>query len=102
MTEWTVERLDALPEGTVIEWLDSGVELTAVKQEEGRWHLVRHTYYEYPEDIIEEAAPGSIRVVSVPIDALLADEAVHAWDMHPADAYETIRAAVEHVIGETL
>lgn len=118
MTEWTVERLDALPEGTVIEWLDSGVEMMAVKQDKGRWQLVRRAYYEHPEGIVADADPGSVRVVSVPIDALLEDGTVRAiaramsddWnpDRDPVltamfqDYSQTAaRAAVAHITGET-
>lgn len=104
-SEWTIERLDALPDGTVIE-----ANVTEVERfvRDGRWwvevgHRIRWsshdlvgnqaTYPNQPEHL-------TIRVVSVPVEALLGDEALWApGRVGGGDPYELVAAAVAHATG---
>ena len=115
--EWTAERLNALPEGTLVGWREVG----SAKRE---YFVARveHHHYDWFEatpvggrytsnSLLYYAVPSSIRVVSVPIDALLSGEAIEA----ATDAFvmttnlagtlgdeakQAIRAAIAHVTGE--
>lgn len=115
MTDWTVERLDALPEGVVVEmtWRNSCV--TAYF----RTHDEALPWAEIGREVLDRVSSrslaaatvdaGSLRVVSVPIDALLGpaamlvaivarDVAVEQGADNPT--HDAIRAAVAHVTGE--
>ena len=105
--EWSVERLDALPEWTLITWSEDdgyheGVSAHKLRKP-GAWDV--HYYggdTVYSEGIIAEADPGSIRVVSVPVDALLSEGAVGAAHqvipgVHPDIVREVLRAAIAHI-----
>lgn len=117
-TKWTVERLEGLPEGTVIGWTEyDALDTYRATRAEGEWWVIGGDDFSsasLAED--EELDPGSIRVVSVPIDALLADETVRAiaramsddWNpdrdpvltaMFQDYAQTATRAAVAHVTG---
>lgn len=113
--KWTIERLDSLPENTVIEWTELGGSRICygvrISHECWHWLEVGPMGGRYSgEGLLHYADYESIRVVSVPIDALLADETV--WDAEDAfvstthlagsirDEAETVlRAAIAHVIG---
>lgn len=122
--EWTAARLDALPEWTVVTWTEGTYPRAGVCIDHVIRGLADATYTAVT--LIEDADPGSIRVVSVPIDALLSDEALLAaakaevaevWD-HEGDTWNLgddeyrdmqlgiatlgLRAAIAHVTGEAL
>ncbi len=111
---WTAERLDALPEGTVVGWREVGStarEHFVVRVEHHRydWFEAGPVGGRYTSNsLLYYAVPSSIRVVSVPIDALL------AWEP-PAGSVvvdgvplglsvegrkAAVRAAVAHITGE--
>ena len=106
VNEWTAERLEALPDGTVIEACDQEFWLCPDGWLDGDGGCLTS------EDLIADTDPGSIRVVSVPIDALLSDEAIEAalpeWispTMRPVGVDRRralIRAAIAHVTGGEL
>ena len=111
--EWTVERLEALPEGTVVAW-EGAYYRWAFRENPGstygwvsdcgeRWSSA---------EIFKSADPGTIRVVSLPTDALLAEmpeeqgyhlslTSTEIWEQGGwNNAVRAIRAAIAHVIGE--
>lgn len=111
---WTAERLDALPEGVVVEmtWRNSCV--TAYF----RTHDEALPWAEIDREVLDRVSSrslaaatvdaGSIRVVSVPIDALLSDGPLAAadegqWVLNGFGARSVelaMRAAIAHVTGE--
>lgn len=110
-TEWTAERLDALPEGTLIdvEW-SSYIERLA-KPAPGKWWAVNlgdrpDQCDTSSEDLADNPNVKSIRLVSVPIEALLSEGTVIAssWFIrHPAArvlARSVLDAAVGYVTGD--
>lgn len=111
MSAWTAERLDALPEGTVICWTEVGGMRCMGVRSQSRAHdwleaspmggRYRH------ESLLRYADPGSLRVVSVPIDALLSDETVWTSARHPqllgksvSIARDVLTRAVARITGE--
>lgn len=112
-TKWTVERLDALPEGTVIEWLVPGgkplhyfIKDLGVTDPDRPWVYTKGGAESSLDILRMVALKESLRVVSVPIDALLADGAVdvaqrEAWvsDSEGWSVRHGIRAAVAHITG---
>lgn len=111
MTEWTPEKLDALPGATMITatpWGSTPDLFIGLDHDNGRdWHGVSRgsetsAWLTDPTNI----DPNSINVVSVPIDALLSEGAL----MAAAEAQPLpkpylldsrgIRAAIAHVTGE--
>lgn len=116
--EWSAARLDALPESAVIEfttWMESTGPhkptpdlAIAFSAGQGRWWETMERGAESSEWLADptEVDPGSIRVVSVPVDALLSGTAVVAAaltfpDERPVGLAENaIRAAIAHVTEE--
>lgn len=104
--EWTAERLDALPEGAVIRWTEDGYPEIAIRGDRS-WRLLSG-HEIYSETVGEDADPGSIRVVSVPVDALLSDETMRAageghYLGQPNSRVRTaLHLAVAHITGEAL
>lgn len=116
MSTWTAARLDALPVGTVIavEW--STLTERMIKPAPGKWWATNLS--DRPEDcdtssedLDDNPYVISIKVVSVPIDALLSPEAIRAGEdafvdvTHLAgpirdEAELVLRAAIAHVTGE--
>lgn len=114
MTEWTVERLDALPEGVVITWTETDYYYDPPLVTPYKACRLGESWVDSSSDsygsgyVTEDADPGTIRVVSVPIDALLADETVWHSGSHPhllgksVDIPRSVlMAAVAHVTGGT-
>lgn len=106
--DWTVERLDALPECTTVSYMTEGTGWTIVKGKGDAWFYVLLGRMRTSEHILTSAVPGSIRVVSVPVDALLSDETVRAASgghaLGPTNSLVRIVLgdAVAHVTGESL
>lgn len=113
MRDWTEEWLDALPEGTLIE---CDLSPYPTKHEwfvriDGDWEILRGMDVWSSKEVLSELASGSIRVVSVPVDALLSDETIRAYANRLAgethrlvlygEADIALRAAIAHVTGET-
>lgn len=104
MTEWTAEKLDVLPEGTGIRWTEDTYPEVAVQQK--RWRTLSGLAL-HSEQILEDADPGSIRVMSVPVDALLSAES--AWllsgelnaPLLASDIAPAMAALVAHITGES-
>lgn len=102
--EWTAERLEALPEGTVIRWTEDGYPELAMRGNRS-WRQLRGREI-YSETVMEDAEPGSIRVMSVPVDALLSAES--AWllsgelnaPLLASDIAPAMAALVAHITGE--
>lgn len=114
MNDWTADRLAAQPEDTMIRLTFGGEPGRATRSDgHGSTHwsleafgaMARYT----SEELFTMADPGSIRVVSVPIDALLSpaamlvaivarDVAVEQGADNPT--HDAIRAAVAHVTGD--
>lgn len=121
MSEWTARKLDDLPDGTVITWTEDGEESyppVGIRTKDG-WEVSYYGDDVLSGGILREADPGSIRVVSVPIDALLDDEAVRvaaiaslnrlgvtpedvSIDAEAQGLGDVLRAAIAHVTGEAL
>lgn len=109
MSDWTAERLDELHVWTVIAWAGSGGPMCAAIDDRRRWHLIGLPMAITSEIVIAEADPGSIRVVSVPVDALTSHDALEAafegswvpngWGSWSAEL--GVRAAIAHVTGVT-
>lgn len=91
VTDWSAERLDALPEGTVIAWEECGFTVHAAT-EDGSWWVIGGDRIRDRQNILIWASPGSIRVVSVPVNALLTA-------VGPASR-AIIRGAIDTVTGE--
>lgn len=87
----SAEHLDALPEGTVIAWEESGF-IHAATKDGGSWYLIGGGWIRERQNILTWASPGSIRVVSVPVNALLTA-------VGPASR-AIIRGAIDTVTGE--
>lgn len=85
--EWTVERLDSLPEHTVIEWDEYGKRMRAIRVRY-LWEVAGETTVYYSEGVMEDAAPHSIQVVSAPIDTILGDEAERETELRESIASE--------------
>lgn len=114
-TEWTIERLDALLEGTVIDVEWSTMVERLLKPSPGKWWATNlgdrpEDCDTSSEDLADNPHVKSITVVSVPLDALLSGEAIEA----ATDAFvmatnlagtlgdgakQAIRAAIAHVTG---
>lgn len=124
MTEWTADRLDALPEGTVIvvTWR-SAFPRGYMHLGSGLWSDdlgARDVDCEWTSEDLASYGPHSIRVMSVPVDALLTDEAIlaaakaaeeaqgwpwyglatHHQQVALAAAAVAVRAAIAHITGE--
>ena len=97
--DWTVERLDSLPEHTVIEWGEDGRRLRAVRIRY-LWVVAGEATVYYSEGVVEDASPHSIQVVSVSVETLLSNETMSAVQASQDDEM-VIRDAVTHIIGET-
>ena len=69
--DWTAERLDALPEVAVVK-----IRNTPFVKELGAWAAAGHLNTTPVEHLLRYSS--EIRVVSVPVEALLSDEAVRA------------------------
>lgn len=109
MSEWTARRLDDLPDGTVIGWTEDTYPQAAVRQ--GRSWRDLNGSAPFSEGVLEDADPGSIRVVSVPIDELLSQNALEAATDAFAmttnlvgilgnEAEQAVRAAIAHITGK--
>ena len=110
--EWTAERLLGLPERVVVEltWR-SGYVSTYIRVGTG-WQEVDPISLQVisSHSLAAGSTSGSIRVVSVPVDALLSDEtvAVTAVGLWGPDAGQysrriagvALRGAIAHVTGE--
>ena len=108
MSEWTVERLRALPEKTVVlaamgnppDWMY----LVLIR---GAWWVLGYPDKYRTEDFVLYFDMSSIRVVSVPVNALLADETVraaaggHALGPSNSQARIVLGQAIAHATGET-
>lgn len=99
MNNWTTKRLDALPEGTVVAW-EGAFNSWALHDTPGNLYGWLSDTGEMWSSAEIVKSRGSIRVVSVPVDALLSDETIRASHGQGDLADEIIRAAVAHVIGE--
>jgi|LSQX01.3.fsa_nt_gb hypothetical protein len=101
--EWTVDRLVALPEGTVVAW-DGESYSWALKENPDNFHCWISDCGDRwsSAEVFRSARPGSIRVVSVPIEALLSWGACKhaARVVTGGSVVDTIRAAVAHVTRE--
>lgn len=111
MTEWTAERLDALPEGTLIDVQWPTMTERLHKPAPGKWWSTNlgdrpEDCDVSSEDLADNPNIKSIRGVSVPVDALLSDEAIRASAQYPeiqASRMLTqviIRDAIAHITGE--
>lgn len=106
MTGLTAERLDGMPEDTVVGVLWSGgAEERFIAEEDSDGTMVwagTAGNYEDSESLIRNAV--SVRVVSVPIDALLADDAVLEivgdLMLEDGDPWNVLQGAIAHVTGE--
>lgn len=107
MTGITAERLAALPEGTGIAYDTEGTTWWLVKSKGDAWFYVLQRRIRTSAQVLDMADPGSVRVVSVPVDALLNPKTAQfaSRDPHGAAfdpfADRTLRRAVAHVTGET-
>lgn len=105
MSEWTARRLDDLPDGTVIAWEESGITVHAAIADDSGW-VIGGDRIRDRQNILIWASPGSTRVVSAPINALLTDEAIRAATPYPElQTSRTltrviIRDAIAHITGE--
>lgn len=110
---WTAERLDALPNGTVIAFTVNSHPVLVIKRGDGETYSdVDEGGHFYTIGVLRCPDPGSIRVVSVPIDALLSHAALSAmlaaWtaarDRKSRSGFsptrEAMRAAIAHITGE--
>lgn len=100
--DWTAEKLDALPDGTVINAGRTSLAATLFRGGDGWWFIGGGDISS--DDLRDWADPGSIRVVSVPIAALLSEGAIrhakHAAAVDsPAMVSDVLHAAVEHATG---
>lgn len=97
--EWTATRLNALPVDTVVGFSDvySGAPRRTTRYPDG-FDLTLWREGFPGAAVMEAAEPGSIRVVSVPIDALLSEGVAATANPPVADGH--IRAAIAHVTGE--
>ena len=101
MSAWSPERLDALPENTVIAWEGAYYSWALHDTLGSLYGWLSDSGERWSSAEIVKSSKGSIRVVSVPTDALLGfDAVVAAVDarLH-GDMKAAIRAAIAHVIG---
>ena len=111
MSDWTSERLDALPWGVTLRYLTDNSDETAMRSADGwRVFIGYQPYLLTSAELAGRITEGI--VVSVPVDALLSDEAIDAvsdaastWILHgvpgnPSFPLHIVRAAIAHVTGD--
>lgn len=109
MTDWTAARLHEQPELTIIEYARDTADLTAVRVDYGDgddWLVLDSGDCLSSAELLEDADHGSIRVVSVPVAALLSDETVWHSGKHPHLLGKSVeiprsvlKSAIAHVTG---
>lgn len=109
MSAWTAERLDALPEGTVVAWEGAYYSWALHDTPGSLYGWLSDSGERWSSAEIVKSSEGSIRVVSVPVNALLTEDAIEAaadaaWvdDAAGWSARAAIRAAIAHITGEAL
>lgn len=103
MTDWTVERLEALPQGVALMLHPS--RRWFVRVQEGWWEIATGVGAAMSSAELLDRPVATVRVVSVPVDSLLTDEAVEAARWHSGlgstryGIERMLRAAVGHATG---
>lgn len=101
----TAEQLSGLPVDTVVRDGDSGLEAYARQADEVFEWVGAGSAIEYTSAELLHAHPEGLHVASIPVDALLSDEAVRAAagiQAYLGFAKAAIRGAIVHVTGEEL
>ena len=101
---WTAERLDALPGGTVVAWEGAYYSWALHDTPGSLYGWLSDSGERWSSAEIVKSSEGSIRVVSVPIDALLSDETVWTSARHPqllgksvSIARDVLTRAIAHI-----